>query len=85
MKFNVIETDDNVFGKYPEIIKYLSNQLISTNMEYIREKIDTDDLTDKCFEIINIINYIKKNANDKSLIRLYRNEFDELCWEDISI
>lgn len=85
MKFNVIETSEMTFGKFPEIIKYLSNQLISINMEYIRELIDLDEMIEKSFEILNIMNYINKQATEKSLIRLYRDEFDELCWEDISI
>ena len=85
MKFNVIETSEMTIGKFQEITKYLSNQLISTNMEYIRGLIDLNDLLEKSTEITNVMSYINKRANDNSLIRLYRNEFDELCWEDISI
>lgn len=85
MKFNVIETSEMTIGKFQEITKYLSNQLISTNMEYIRGLIDLNDLLEKSIEITNVMSYINKQANDNSLIKLYRDEFDELCWEDISI
>ncbi len=86
MNYNIIENGECTIGKFKDITKYLSNQLIEINIKYKEDSIELDEMLEESFEIINIMNYMQKNNfNENQLVKLYRDEFNELCYEEINI
>ena len=86
MKFNVIENGDYVLGKAEDIIQYLSESIKELSRKYLNEEISAEQLSELSKEHVKVIKEIKTEDYQKWVIlKLYRNEFDELTFENLNI
>lgn len=82
-KYNVIENGDYTLGKAKDIVEYLKD--CKKNLLNTKENVDFDVE----FEMSQIDKVILDILNEQYqswvILKVYRNEFDELTFEDLNI
>ena len=82
-KYNVIENGDYTLGKAKDIVEYLKD--CKKNLLNTKENVDFDVE----FEMSQIDKVILEILNEQYqswvILKVYRNEFDELTFEDLNI
>ena len=86
MKYNVIENGDYVLGKAEDIVEYLLSATNELSSKYLNDEIDIEELKKYSEENIRVVKEIREEQYQLWVIlKLYRNEKDELDYEDLSI
>ena len=84
--YNIIENGDYVLGKAKDIINYLVDSSNKLSEKFLRNEIDTDEYIDIVHENIKVAKEIEEfDYQAWVILKLYRNEFDELDYEELNI
>jgi hypothetical protein len=85
MKYTVIELGDCTVGKRKDIIKYLEERQQDLSKRNLGDcGMDLDMYIRESEDIQKTIQELE-NYYSVGLIKLYRNEFDEMKWNEINI
>lgn len=86
MNYNVIENGDYILGKADDIIKYLLKEVDELANKYVNDEIDAEQLTELSNENIKVVKEIREmEYQNWVILKLYRNEFDKLTFEDLHL
>lgn len=84
--YNIIERGEDTIGKVDDILNYLMERKRDINAKYMNAEYTLEELIQEEKEIVDTINEIMLEDYQKdTLIRLFKNNYEELCWCRINI